>query len=93
MKRIAPGFFSPTAIGGVLGGLGSVFGSKQKFIDNSPVQQQMQANQIKSQQAEQANVREQQASQQHLKSQSDAARQRVDALDRIIRTFQQNLRV
>lgn len=95
---IIPTFFDPATIsaaGGILGGLGSAFGGskKQTFIDNSPVQHQMQQRDIANRQKEQAAMQTQRAGEQNIKVQDAAARQRVEALDRIIGTFQQNLRI
>lgn len=77
-----------SAVGGLFGG-----GGGQTHIDDSKVRQQMQAREIAERQKEQAAARSQRAGEVELKTQEAAARQRVEALDRIIGTFQSNLRI
>jgi hypothetical protein len=98
--RVAPSLFGMTAEGvtagaSVLGALGGLFGGGggQTIVDDSKVRQQMQAREIAERQKEQAASRVQRAGEVQLQTQDKAARQRVEALDRIINTFQQNLRI
>lgn len=95
--RIAPTLFGidDAIIGAGLGTAGSIFGGapKQTHLDDSAVRQQLQAKQIAAQQQEGAAARTQQAVGVSLQAQDEAARKRVEALDRIIGTFQQNLRI
>jgi hypothetical protein len=94
----AGGFFSDLTagalIGPALGGVSQLFGGQQQsFLDTSRVQQQMQERQLTQQQAELGLGRVERAGERELTTQQQAARQRVEALDRIIGVFQQNLRI
>lgn len=101
--RTAPGFFGLTvagvgAAGNILGGLGSAAGglfggNKQTLLDDSAVRQQLQEREIAARQAEQAAARTQRAGETGAQADRDATRQRVEALDRIIGIFRQNLRI
>lgn len=100
MKKTAPAFFGMTAAGvgaagSLLGAAGGLFGGspKQTHIDDSAVRQQMQQREIAERQKEQAASRVQQQGNVNLQAQDNAARQRVEALDRIVGAFQQNLRI
>lgn len=101
MEKVAPKLFGltaagATAAGSILGGLGGLFGGGgggQVVVDDSKVRQQMQAREIAERQKEQAASRVQRAGEVQLGALDDASRKRVEALDRIIGTFQQNLRV
>jgi hypothetical protein len=98
--RVAPALFGLTAAGvsagaSALGSLGSLFGGGgggQTVVDDSKVRQQMQAREIAERQKEQAASRVQRSQEVQLGALDDAAKKRVEALDRIIGTFQQNLR-
>lgn len=92
----APTFFDPAtigAVGGALGGIGSIFGGGPQVVDDSKVRQQMQEREITARQAEQGRAATQRAGEVELQTQEQASRQRVEALDRIIGAFQQNLRI
>jgi hypothetical protein len=84
------GFFG--LAGAAISPLAGMF-QKQTHIDDSAVRHQMQAREIANRQKEQAASRSQRAQETELGTQNQAARQRVEALDRIINAFQQNLRV
>jgi len=94
IMRIAPTFFTAAGVaaaGGVLANLGSAFLGRSK--DNAAAQKQRQDREIAARQQEQAAGRVQQAGQQQLSTQESTSRQRVEALDRIIGAFRQNLRI
>lgn len=87
-------FFTPQIVGGVLGGVSQLFGGgQQSFLDTSRVQQQQQERSLTQQQVELSRGRVERAGERQLSVQQQAARQRVEALDRIIGIFQQNLRI
>jgi len=100
MKKVAPQFFGMTVAGvgaasSLLGASGGLFkgAPKQTHLDDAAVRQQMQAKQIAAQQQEGAAQRVQQQSTTDLQAQQVAARQRVEALDRVVGAFQQNMRI
>ncbi len=83
----------PTFFGQLLGAGVSLMGMKKEYLDDSAVKQQMQNKQIAAQRQGQSASLTQRASESDLASQQSSARQRVEALDRVIGTFQKNLRI
>lgn len=93
-----PGFFDPatlSAVGSLAGGIGSIFGGspKQTIVDDSAVRQQLAAKQQAFQGVEAAKSRSQRAGEFQITAEQQAARDRAEALDRIIANFQSNLRL